>query len=1323
MKIKLLFLFGFLLGLPTVQSQEYLDLIQNPNENTTLQEIQDLASTYFINSDKGRGSGYKQYKRWEYKMERMVNADGKLQNFSKLNWDVIASIDSENSSIERSTGAWTPLGPTSYTNGNSGYNGGLGRVNVIAFHPTDANTIYIGVPAGGLWKTTDGGSNWTPMSDALASLGVSGIAVDHSNPNVVYILTGDGDGGDTQSIGVMKSTDGGLTWATTGLSWNVTNFNRGYKLLMHPTNSSIMFAVTTVGILKTTDGWATWTNVQSGSFRDLEFKPGSPNTMYGSTTNTFYRSTNLGSSFSTISSGLPTGENRSELGVSAANSNYVYYLSGPSGSNSFKGLYRSTDSGLTFSAMATTPNILGYSTSGNDSSSQSWYDLAIAVNPTNASNTITGGVNLWRSTNGGATNTCITNWSEPSGSFEYVHADIHELVYNSVDNKLYCGSDGGISVSSDNGLNWTNIWNGLQIMQFYKIAGVENNQNLLVGGAQDNGSNKYTGTPNIQHIYGADGMDCMIDYNNNNNIYYSFQGGGLRRSTNGGSTGTNIKPSGSTGAWVTPYAMDATNPSIIYGGYSDVYRSTNMGSTWINLGSDGRGALAVGVNNPARLYAANGNNIQTSSNTGSSWTTITGPWPNLTITSIALDPLNADRLWITLGGYTSGQKVYESINAGSSWTNVSGSLPNSPALSIAYENTGGSPADAIYIGMSVGVYYKSDVTSWTLFNTGLPNVPNYDLEINHANSKLRAGTYGRGLWETDLFNNIDTTSPVAICKNITVQLNISGSVTINAIDVDDGSTDNIGIIDYSINVNSFDCNDLGANSVILTVTDAAGNSDNCTATVTVEDSIVPTAICQDLTVQLDANGNGSIVPSNVDNGSSDNCGVSSLALNIDTFDCNDIGANTVILTVDDGNGNSDTCTAIVTVEDNIAPTAICQDLTVQLDANGNGSIVPSDVDNGSSDNCGVSSLVLDIDTFDCNDIGANTVTLTIDDGNGNSDTCTAIVTVEDNIAPTAICQDFIVQLEANGNGSIVPSDVDNGSNDNCGVSSLVLDIDTFDCNDIGANTVILTVEDVNGNSATCTAIVTVEDNISPTVICQDLTVQLDTSGNGFIVPTDVDNGSSDNCGINSYSLNIDTFDCDDVGSNTVLLTVTDVGGNAESCSAVITVEDTVDPIAICQDITVVLDGNGNASITGDDINNGSSDACGIASLTVTPNNFNTGDLGDNPVVLTVTDVNGNSATCNAIVTVTDILSNENILTPENVTLFPNPSEDNIIITFPRELEVSIQLFDVVGKLIQSQTDVFVTETYSMDVSELNTGTYFVLINSEKGTFIKRIIKE
>jgi photosystem II stability/assembly factor-like uncharacterized protein len=1163
MKTILSILLVTLLGLVTIQSQEYLELILEPQENTTLQDIKTLAEDYFETSDKGRGSGYKQYKRWEYIMERKVNADGRILNFSQLSWEVINELNSQNPPVGRSSGTWTSMGPTSYVNGQSGYNGGLGRVNVIAFHPTNANTIYIGVPSGGVWKTTDGGANWTPIADILGSIGVSGIVVDHTSPNTVYIFTGDGDGANTYSIGVLKSTDGGTTWATTGLSFSVTNFVRGFKLLMDPNNSNIMYATTNIGILKTTNGWSSWSNILGGSFRDIEFKPGTPTTLYATTADNFYRSTNSGTNWSLVTSGLPTLEDRAELAVSPANSNYVYYLAGPAGSNSFKGLYRSTDSGITFSTMATTPNILGYSTTGNDSNSQSWYDLAIAVNPGNANNTITGGVNVWRSMNGGATNTCITNWFEPPGTFEYVHADIHELVYNQLDNKLYCGSDGGISVSTDHGVTWTPIWNGLQIMQFYRIAGVEANQNLLLGGTQDNGTNKYTGSTTIQHILGADGMDCMIDYNNNNNMFYTIQFGNLQRSTDGGSTSAGIQPPGSTGAWVTPIGMDPNNPSIIYGGYDDVYRSTNSGNSWTNLGSDGRGAFAVGINNPARLYAAVNNTIQTSSNTGGSWNNITGGWPNLTITYIAVDPANANRVWITLGGYTSGQKVYESTNAGASWTNISGSLPNLPALSIVYENTGGTPMDALYVGMDVGVYYGSDVTPWTILGTGLPNAPIFDLEINHTNSKIRAGTFGRGFWETALYN-VDNTDPVAICQNITVQLDINGTVTIQATDVDNGSTDNIGIVSYSI----------------------------------------------------------------------------------------------------------------------------------------------------------------DVDTFTCSDVGNPvTVTLTVMDAAGNSDSCTAIVTVEDNIDPNAICQDITLQLDASGNASITPSQVDNGSTDACGIATLALDISTFDCSDVGANTVTLLVTDVNSNGNTCTATITVEDNVPPVAICQDLTVQLDANGFGFINAAQVDNGSSDACGIATVNVTPNTFDCNDIGANTVTLIVTDVNGNSSNCNATITVEDNLDPVALCQDITVMLDINGNATIAATDVDNGSNDACGIMSLDVFPDTFDTGDIGPNNVTLTVTDNNGNVSTCNAVVTVIDYLNIDENDFEKGVILYPNPAGNQISIKIPIESKLNISVFDLIGKLVYQKYDLLLNDTHTIDVSYFNKGMYFIEIRSEYGSVTKKLIKK
>jgi uncharacterized protein YrzB (UPF0473 family) len=249
-----------------------------------------------------------------------------------------------------------------------------------------------------------------------------------------------------------------------------------------------------------------------------------------------------------------------------------------------------------------------------------------------------------------------------------------------------------------------------------------------------------------------------------------------------------------------------------------------------------------------------------------------------------------------------------------------------------------------------------------------------------------------------------------------------------------------------------------------------------------------------------------------------------LSIKSNSICCSEVGANTETLTVTDVNGNVTTCTATITVEDNIAPVAICQDVTVQLDATGNGSTTATAVDNGSSDACGIANLVLSQTAFVCSEVGANTETLTVTDVNGNVTTCTATITVEDNIAPVAICQDVTVQLDATGNGSTTATAVDNGSSDACGIASLVLNQTDFVCAEVGENTVTLTVTDVNGNITTCDALVTVEDNIAPIAICQDVTVQLDATGNGSTTAaTAVDNGSSDACVNCKFSIKSDSI--------------------------------------------------------------------------------------------------------------------------------------------------------------------------------------------------------
>jgi subtilisin-like proprotein convertase family protein len=481
----------------------------------------------------------------------------------------------------------------------------------------------------------------------------------------------------------------------------------------------------------------------------------------------------------------------------------------------------------------------------------------------------------------------------------------------------------------------------------------------------------------------------------------------------------------------------------------------------------------------------------------------------------------------------------------------------------------------------------------------------------------------------------DNVAPTAVCQNVTVQLNAAGTASITAAQINNGSTDNCAIASMSVSPNTFTCANVGANTVTLTVTDVNGNSSSCTATITVQDNVAPTAVCQNVTVQLNAAGTASVTAAQVNNGSTDNCAIQSMSVSPNTFTCANVGANTVTLTVTDVNGNSSSCTATVTVQDNVAPTAVCQNVTVQLNAAGTASVTTAQVNNGSSDNCAIQSMSVSPNTFACANVGANTVTLTVTDVNGNSSSCTATVTVQDNVAPIAVCQNVTVQLNAAGTASVTAAQVNNGSTDNCAIQSMSVSPNAFTCANVGANTVTLTVMDVNGNSSSCTSTVTVQDNIVPTAVCQNVTVQLNAAGSASITTAQVNNGSTDNCAIQSMSVSPSTFTCANVGANTVTLTVTDVNGNASSCTATVTVQDNVAPTAVCQNVIVQLNAAGTTSVTAAQVNNGSTDNCAIQSMSVSPNTFTCANVGANTVTLTVTDVNGNSSSCTATVTVQD----------------------------------------------------------------------------------------
>ncbi|GAB5558101.1 MAG: hypothetical protein SchgKO_23140 [Schleiferiaceae bacterium] len=404
-----------------------------------------------------------------------------------------------------------------------------------------------------------------------------------------------------------------------------------------------------------------------------------------------------------------------------------------------------------------------------------------------------------------------------------------------------------------------------------------------------------------------------------------------------------------------------------------------------------------------------------------------------------------------------------------------------------------------------------------------------------------------------------------------------------------------------------------------------------TLVLTLEDITAPVALASPATIYLDASGMGSITAADVDNGSNDACGIASISLSNGAFSCANVGTNNVVFTATDVNGNSSTAPVVITVMDTVSPSVITQNIVVQLDATGNASITTADVNNGSSDACGIASMSLDITAFTCANVGPNTVTLSVVDNNGNSSSQTATVTVEDNVAPVAIAQDVDVYLDASGAGSITAMDVDNGSNDACGVASISVSASSFACANVGVNPVVLTVTDVNGNVSTANANVNVHDTVSPEMATQNVTVYLDANGSASITTADIDAGSSDACGINSLSLDITSFGCDDTGANTVVLTAVDANANSSSASAQVTVLDTIAPMIscvadfeVCENDVVIYDlpmysDNCNVTLA-------QTDASGLTTGMVFP-------VGVTTIEYTATDASGNQTSCSFDVTV------------------------------------------------------------------------------------------
>lgn len=653
---------------------------------------------------------------------------------------------------------WTNIGPMPVENEYwSGYADASGRISAVLLDPSHPGWMYIAGAQGGVWKSYDGGANWTPLTDHLSSLSSGDLAYVPYAPDILYYGTGELHYASTccYGDGLFKSYDGGDSWIKIAEKATVGSYIT--RIIVKPTDHKIVHLAGDLGYLRSTDDAASW-NVVLGidHCNDLALSGAAPAVVFAAIrANGIYKSTDDGASWSQCTGGLPaSGFGRINIAISQSDASVLYASFVSSSTGGLLGMYRTGDAGSTWVHLVNTPNYLH---------GQGWYDNCVIVDQGDPLVCFAGGVfpfsegqyGMIKTVDGGDSWTDITIGAV-SGQ---IHPDQHSLAIGA-DGALWVGCDGGLWKTTDRGDTWINLNHNLGLTQFYTVGLHPTDPDFLLGGTQDQGSVRFDGDLGWPQVIGGDGGPCAVEWDSPN-IYYTTYVlmDPIFKWDNGVYVGDATGPWGGTGeraSWCNgPLVVDRSRANTLLAGTYRIWRTNDSGGSWTPISGDLTGgsghlrSIAVASGASDTIYAGSSNGLVHVTTDAASWSLRNSGLPSSPVPDIVLNPSDWREAYLCIYQSTGG-RVYHTTDAGVIWTDITGDLPGGlRGMSLAVDFDTAPPR--IFLGTDYGVYSSVDGgVTWIEDSTGLPSMEIYDLGLDAVNGLLVAATHGRGMYRAPL---------------------------------------------------------------------------------------------------------------------------------------------------------------------------------------------------------------------------------------------------------------------------------------------------------------------------------------------------------------------------------------------------------------------------------------------------------------------------------------------------------------------------------------------------------------------------------------------